>query len=422
MSARERYARLPLQRGKDAVTMIFRSVRRVAAAAALGGFFALMVLPAVSHSAEALRPDVAKPLNDAQSLYRAHNYRGALGKIGQAAAVPGKTPYETRVIEEMQGAAAIAAGDTGVAVGAYEALLSSGELDSASAQQFSAALAGIYFQQKNYPAAIRTAQRYQKAGGTDPQMRELQQQSYFLSGDCASLVTALKPGVDAALKGSRAPAESQLQMLAQCAQKTKDDSTHAEALAALVAYYPKPVYEEQLFNTVRSKSGYFGSLDLDIYRLRRATGTLTTVDQYMEMTQLALVAGIPAEAKQVIDQGFASGVLGHDAQAEREKRLQTLVIRRLQGQNDGNSLPVDPVDGALNIVFAGQAQQGIGATVAAIDKSAAHPDAARLHLGEAYYYAGQKARAAQVFGTVKGTDGSADLARLWALVADKRSE
>ncbi|MFM0159977.1 tetratricopeptide repeat protein [Paraburkholderia sediminicola] len=402
--------------------MNLRSVKRAAAAAALSSFFALAVVPGVSHSADVLRPEVAKPLNEAQTLYRAHNYRGALGKIAQAAATPGKTAYETRVIEEMQGAAAMAAGDTGVAAGAYEALLSSGELDAANAQQFSAALAGIYFQQKNYAAAIRTSQRYQKAGGADPQMRELQLQSYFLSGDCGNVVATLKPAVGAALKGGRPQAEPQLQMLAQCAQKTNDDGARAEALAALVAYYPKPVYQQQLFDSVRSKSGYFASLDLDIYRLRRATGALTTADQYMEMTQLALVAGIPAEAKQVIDQGFASGVLGHDAQAEREKRLQALVIRRLQGQNDGNSLPVDPADGALNLVFAGQRQQGVDAVVAAIGKGSAHPDAARLRLGEAYYYAGQKARAAQVFGTVKGADGSADLARLWVLVADRRND
>jgi hypothetical protein len=442
--------------------MNLRSVKRAAAAAALSSFVALAVVPGVSHSADVLRPEVAKPLNDAQTLYRARNYRGALGKIAQAAATPGKTAYETRVIEEMQGAAAMAAGDTGVAAGAYEALLSSGELDAANAQQFSAALAGIYFQQKNYAAAIRTSQRYQKAGGADPQMRELQLQSYFLSGDCGNVVATLKPAVGAALKGGRPQAEPQLQMLAQCAQKTNDDGARAEALAALVAYYPKPVYQQQLFDSVRSKSGYFASLDLDIYRLRRATGALTTADQYMEMTQLALVAGIPAEAKQVIDQGFASGVLGHDAQAEREKRLQALVIRRLQGQNDGNSLPgkhevqrairwihgqaerekrlqalvirrlqgqndgnslpVDPADGALNLVFAGQGQQGVDAVVAAIGKGSAHPDAARLRLGEAYYYAGQKARAAQVFGTVKGADGSADLARLWVLVADRRND
>jgi outer membrane protein assembly factor BamD (BamD/ComL family) len=400
--------------------MNLRSVKRAAAAAALSGAMSLAVIPGVAHCAEALRPEVAKPLNDAQNLYRAHNYRGALERIAQAAAVPGKTAYETRVIEEMQGAAAIAGGDPGVATQAYEALLASGQLDGAGVQQFSAALAGVYFQQKNYAAAIRTAQRYDKAGGTDPQMRELLLQSYFLSGDCGNLVATLKPAIDTALKSGHAPAESQLQVLAECGQKTRDTAAQSEALAALVAYYPGPAYQERLFDTVRSKPGYFAPLDLDIYRLRRATGTLTSSDQFMEMTQLSLVAGLPAEAKQVIDQGFASGVLGHDAQAEREKRLQALVVRRLQGQNDGNNLPVDPVDGSFNRVFAGQTQQGIDGINAAIGKGDAHPEAARLRLGEAYYYAGQKARAAQVFRSVKGDDGSADLARLWALVADKR--
>lgn len=394
-------------------------MRRTVRAALWGTAWALAVLSAHAGAADTLRPEVAKPLNDAQTLYRAHNYRGALGRVAQAAAVPGKTPYETRVVEEMQGAAAVAAGDTGTAAQAYEALLASGQLDGAAQQPFAAALAGIYFQQKNYPAAIRTAQRYQKAGGRDPSVRELLLQSYFLAGDCANVVALLKPEVEAATRGGAAPPEARLQMVATCARKTNDNGAYGAALAQLVAYYPKPAYEEQWFDSVRSRPGYLPSLDLDIYRLRRATGTLTTADQYMETTQLALVAGLPAEAKQVIDQGFGSGVLGRDAGAGREERLQALVAKRLQGQNDGADLPVDPVDRAFNLVFAGQVQQGLDAMNAAIAQGVAHPDAARLRLGEAYYYAGQKARAVQVFRSVKGADGSADLARLWAIVAGK---
>ncbi|MEI7298282.1 hypothetical protein WCQ02_39925 [Paraburkholderia tropica] len=366
-------------------------------------------------AADTLRPEVAKPLSNAQNMYRAHNYRGALGKIAQAAAVPGRTPYETKMVEEMQGATAMAAGDTGSAAQAYEALLSSGQLDGASRQQFAAALAGIYFGQKNYAAAAGAVQRYAK-GGSDPAVHELLLQSYYLSGDCTNVVASLRPGVDALLKHGHALAETQLQMLAECAQKTKDSGAHTEALAALVAYYPKSAYEAQLFDTVRNRPGYFVGLDLDIYRLRRATGTLSSVDQYMEMTQLALVAGLPAEAKQVIDQGFASGLLGQDAQADREKRLQALVTRPLNGQNDGAELPIDPVDDAFNRVFAGHARQGIDAMNAAIAKGAAHPDVARLRLGEAYYYAGQKANAAQVFRSVGGADGAADIAHLFAIV------
>jgi outer membrane protein assembly factor BamD (BamD/ComL family) len=400
--------------------MIHQRFKRAIVAAAFGGFAALAMLPVASHAADTLRPEIAKPLNDAQTLYHAHNYQGALGKIAQAAAVPNKTPYETYMVEEMRGAAAIAAGDNATAAQAYESLLASGKLTGADEQHTAAALAGIYFQEKNYPLAIKTAQRYAKAGGTDPDMRTLLIQSYYLSNDCSSVVNLLKPTVDAQAKAGHAPDESQLQLLGTCAQRSHDSATYRGALEKLVAFHPKQSYWDDLFSAIRSKPGYSSALDIDTYRLRRATGALTTADDYMQMTQLAIVAGTTAEGKQVIDQGFSSGVLGHDAGADREKRLQALAAKRATSNVDSNGVPIPAFDLAFNQVFAGQAQQGLATMEALIAKGGLeHPDQAQLHLGEAYFVAGQKAKAIQAFKAVKGDDGSADLARLWILVASK---
>ncbi|WP_175812351.1 tetratricopeptide repeat protein [Burkholderia contaminans] len=393
-----------------------RRLKRMMAVTALGAA-ALLGRPALP--ADALRPDVAKPLAAAQELYRAHKYRDALGKIAQAAAVPNRTPYETTVVEEMRGAAAMAAGDSGTAAQAYESVLNSGRLSGEDEQRTTAALAGIYFQQKNYPLAIRVAQRYLKAGGSDPEMRTLLTQSYYLSNDCAPLVSQLKASTDTQANGGHAPDEGQLQMLASCAQKVKDGNAYRGALGLLVAYHPSPAYWDEMVTAIRGNPGYLPSLDLDIYRLRRATSSLSTAGAYMEMTQLALVAGSAAEGKQVIDQGFASGVLGKDAQADREKRLQTLAAKRAQSGGDATT-PAAPIDAGMNLVFEGHAQQGLSMMEQAIAKGGLeHPDAARLRLGEAYYVAGQKARAVQVLRTVKGTDGSGDLARLWTVVASR---
>jgi outer membrane protein assembly factor BamD (BamD/ComL family) len=400
--------------------MIHQRFKRAIVAAAFGGLSALAMLPVASHAADTLRPEIAKPLNDAQTLYHAHNYQGALGKIAQAAAVPNKTPYETYMVEEMRGAAAIAAGDNATAAQAYESLLASGKLTGADEQHTAAALAGIYFQEKNYPLAIKTAQRYAKAGGTDPDMRTLLIQSYYLSNDCSSVVNLLKPTVDAQAKAGHAPDESQLQLLGTCAQRSHDSATYRGALEKLVAFHPKQSYWDDLFSAIRSKPGYSSALDIDTYRLRRATGALTTADDYMQMTQLAIVAGTTAEGKQVIDQGFSSGVLGHDAGADREKRLQALAAKRATSNVDSNGVPIPAFDLAFNQVFAGQAQQGLATMEALIAKGGLeHPDQAQLHLGEAYFVAGQKAKAIQAFKAVKGDDGSADLARLWILVASK---
>ncbi|KER71979.1 hypothetical protein HR51_17240 [Burkholderia cepacia] len=393
-----------------------RRWKRMMAVTALG---AAGMLGRPAWPADALRPDVAKPLAAAQELYRAHKYRDALGKIAQAAAVPNRTPYETYMVEEMRGAAAMAAGDSGTAAQAYETVLNSGRLSGEDEQRTTAALAGIYFQQKNYPLAIRIAQRYLKAGGSDPEMRTLLTQSYYLSNDCAPLVSQLKASTDAQANGGHAPDEGQLQMLATCAQKVKDGNAYRSALGLLVAYHPSPAYWDEMVTAIRGTPGYLPSLDLDIYRLRRATGSLASANAYMEMTQLALVAGSPAEGKQVIDQGFASGVLGKDAQADREKRLQALAAKRAQSGGDATT-PATPIDAGMNLVFEGHPQQGLPMMEQAIAKGGIeHPDAARLRLGEAYYVAGQKARAVQVLRTVKGTDGSGDLARLWTVVASR---
>jgi hypothetical protein len=393
--------------------------KRTVMAAATCGLSALVVLPVTSYAGDTLRPDVAKPLNAAQDLFRAHKYNDALTKIDQAAAVPGKTPYESTMVEEMRGAAAAAAGNNAVAAQAYETLLNSGRLAGADEQRTTAALAGIYFQEKNYAQAIKVAQRYLKSGGSDPDMRTLLVQSYYLSNDCGNVVSLLKPGIDAQARAAHAPDESQLQLLGTCAQRVKDDTTYRGALEKLVAYHPKQSYWDDLFQSIRTKPGYSSALDVDTYRLRRATGSLSSVDDYMEMTQLAIVAGTTAEGKQVIDQGFASGVLGHDAQADREKRLQALAAKRAQAPADPAN-PVAPVDVDFNEVFAGQTKQGLAAMEAAIAKGGLdHPDQAQLHLGVAYYVAGDKVRAVQTFRAVKGSDGSADLARLWVLVASK---
>ncbi|MFP3700792.1 hypothetical protein SB758_35540, partial [Burkholderia sp. SIMBA_013] len=90
-------------------------------------------------------------------------------------------------------------------------------------------------------------------------------------------------------------------------------------------------------------------------------------------------------------------------QADRERRLQALAAKRASAPADPQN-PLSPFDLGFNQVFAGQQQAGFAAMDAALAKGVDHPDMARLRLGEAYYFAGQKARAVTAFKAVKGTD------------------
>jgi hypothetical protein len=49
------------------------------------------------------------------------------------------------------------------------------------------------------------------------------------------------------------------------------------------------------------------------------------------------------------------------------------------------------------------------------------PEDATLHLGVAYLWAGQKDKARQALKSVQGTDGAADLARLWVIHSKQSS-
>jgi tetratricopeptide (TPR) repeat protein len=145
------------------------------------------------------------------------------------------------------------------------------------------------------------------------------------------------------------------------------------------------------------------------------------------MAQLALQEGQAGEAKKLLDEGFASGLLGKSADAERQKRLLALATQRAtdapaaltaaeaeaEAAKDGNDL--------VRIGFAwtslGQVDKGIALMQKGIAKGGLkRKDDANLHLGIAYLRAGQKAKATQAFKSVTGTDGTADLARLWTRV------
>jgi hypothetical protein len=179
---------------------------------------------------------------------------------------------------------------------------------------------------------------------------------------------------------------------------------------------------------MQRKSGYSGRLDLDVFRLKLATGNVRVAADYMEMVQLALQAGAAAEARKIVDQAFASGMLGAGAEAERHKRLRDLATKtatenqKALAQNEIDAKTAADGTALLNVGFenvtAGHFDKGLALMEQGIRKGGLkHPQDAKLHIGIAYFLSGQKARAIEVFRSVQGADGTADLARLWVLHA-----
>lgn len=395
---------------------IHRLIVAVAAALVLGG----------AQAQGGLRPEVGKPLQAAEGLIKSGKFREALGKVREADAVSGKTAAESTMIERMRLAAASGAGDADTAARSFEAIGSG--MSGADKLRTIESIAGSYYRAKEYAKAQQWYARYFKEGGTSSANRTLMIQSQYLSGDLAGASRDLIAEIQAAERSGAVPSEDRINLLMNAAVRQKDVNAETFALERLVTYYPKKEYWVTLLSRMQSKPGFSDRLSLDAYRLSLATGSMTAANDYSEMAQLALQAGSGAEAKQVIDKGFAAGVLGAGPEAERHKRLRDLVSKRIAeakktaeadeqaalAAKDGNDL----VAIGLNQVYEGRKAQGLQLMQQGIAKGGLkRPEDAKLHLAIAQLVAGENAKAQATLKTVSGHDGTGDLARLWALYA-----
>lgn len=380
----------------------------------------------------AFRSSVAVPLQQAEELIRAKKFDEALTKIGLTDAIPDRTPTENVAIDRVRGVAAAGAGDIPTATRSFEAVLAAGPLEPADRIKIVEVLAQLYYQAKDYAKAASAASRYMADGGSSPEMRLLLIRAQYFADDCASASRELRALVDSQAKSGGVPAREPLQMLSNCYVKLGDDAGYASTLDKLLTFYPSKEYWAEAIRRVERKAGFSDQNALDVLRLRHATGTLGGTDSYMAMAQRAMAAALPAEAKRISDEGFASGALGSGAEAEAQKKLRDTAAKQVI--DDQKQLPqsakaataasggVALVNVGFAYVSAGQFDTGIPMMVQGIARGGLpRPDEAKLHLGIAYLSAGRKADAVKMFRDVGGTDGTADLARLWLIHAQRPS-
>ena len=383
-------------------------------------------------SGNAVRPEVFKPIQAALDLLKSKRGKDALVRVQEANAVPNKTPYEVYVIEQVRAQATAAAGEPAAAARAYEAAAASAAAPARDRTVLLAGAAGQYYAAKEYGKAAEVAARYFKDGGTDKSIRTTYIQALYLSNDFARSASEILADVQAEEAAGKAPTEVQLQLLNDSYQKQKDQKGSAYALEKLLAYYPKRDYWLNAIYAVAGRAGISDRLALDLARLKLATGTMQTTDEYMEAAQLSLQVGYPAEAKKFIDQGYAAGRLGTGPEAERHKRLRDLAAKSLAedkktlGQDDAQVAASKDGTALLaagfNHVLNGNSDRGLEMMEQGMRKGGLkRPDDERLHLGYAYHVAGHKQKAIQVLKTVQGSDGPASLARLWIIYLGRGS-
>jgi hypothetical protein len=389
---------------------------------------ALMAAAALATAhGQALRPEIGKPLQQASDYLRQNKAREALGKVREAEAVANRTPAEQLMIDRMKAAAAQRAGDNATAVQALEALAA--RASGAELGQIAEQLAAAYAQMRNNAKANEWVQRAVAAGNNSATLKQLQSFLQAASGDYAAIARDVAASIAAAEQAGRKPEEADLLRLADAQQRLGQTGPYIATLEKLLLSYPgKRDYWSAYLARLPRKSGFAPRFEIDMLRLRLASGTLTRTEDFMEYAQLALQAALPAEAVRVVERGFAAGALGTGPEAARHQRLRDLAAKRLEEQKAGiaalaTEAAAQPDGEALvrigyTFVTLGEAERGITLIEQGIAKGKLRqPEDARLRLGMAQLQVpARRAAGQQTLRAVKGTDGVADIARLWTIV------
>ena len=390
--------------------------RLLAAMLLAAGLLQLPVAYAVSAA-------VAKPLKDASDLLRAGKAKEALSKLN---GLSGSGPDDTYMIARMRGAAYQSMGDNGAAAQQLEAAFATGKVPGNEAGKLAETLAGIYAQQHNNAKAMQWVDKAKAAGDNDAGIRQIQDYVQGSSGDYGQIARDNAAKIQAAESGGRRPEEDDLLRLADAYRHTGNKVGDLQVKEKLVTYYPtNKQYVGIYLSDLPGKSGFSSRFSLDLLRLRLATGNVTTAADYMEMAQLLLQAGLPAEAKTVVDKGYAAGVLGTGAEAARQQRLRDLVAKTVT--DSAASLAKRTADAKTGktgddlvaigseYVSMGKVDEGIDLIQQGIAKDTLkRPEDAKLRLGVAMLQSGKgKAAAVKQLRTVQGTDGAPEVARLY---------
>jgi hypothetical protein len=393
-----------------------KTSRLLAAALLAAGLLQLPVAHAVTAA-------VAKPLKDASDLLRAGKAKEALSKLS---GVTGSGPDDTYMLARVRGAAYQRMGDNGQAAQNLEAAFATGKVPASEAGPLAESIANAYVQMHNNGKAQQWIDKAKAAGDNSAGIREMQAYLQGSSGDYAQIARDNAAQVKAAEDAGRRPGEDDLLRLADAYRHTHNTVGDLQVKEKLVTYYPSnKQYVGIYLSDLPGKSGFSSRYSLDLLRLRLASGNLTNAADYMEMAQLLLQAQLPAEAKVVVDKGYAAGILGTGAEAARQQRLRDLtnknaaaaaasIAKRAEAAKatkDGNDLvtigteyaSMGQYDLAIDLI-----QQGIA------KDTLKRPEDAKLRLGVAMLQSGKnKSKAVQQLRSVQGADGAPDVARLY---------
>lgn len=337
-------------------------------------------------------------------------------------------------LEQQKIAAATAAGqqpDRTTLVRAYTTLLNSPRTPQTNKAEIARELGRIYFNSKQYPQAITYFEQAQQLGSTDPNLAATIVRAKMLSGDRQGGLVELDRLIATQIQQKGKADEELYRFAISKTMQAKDAAGTLNWMRKYLLAYPTPKNWRDMIKVYGLQQGSFitpsKAQSLDLYRLMRATNALADQYDYEQYAYLANSAGLPYEARTIINEGRAKGKI--PAGAGNGATILAAANKAIAAE--GSLAPLEAraktaSNGAL-AAQTGDAQLGSGNYSKAIDlyrlalqKGGANTNDVNTRLGIALALSGDKAGAKAAFGQVSGSP-SADIAALWMTYLDTGS-
>jgi tetratricopeptide (TPR) repeat protein len=378
-----------------------------------------------AHAQGTVRPEVAKSLQAAQDALKAGQAEVALNLAQQTLAMPGITAVEKPYIQRTLAVSAYQVKNFQLAAKTWAALVQEMPADAPAAQKLPLIESIINASQevKDYSSVVDWARAYLKLEGTNPVVRPILIQSLSLLNRHEEVIKEVKEKIRLDEIAKKKTTENELRTMAVSQRQLKDDNGYVSTLKLLLQNYPTKAYWADMIPRLARQANFNARFDLDLYRLLELTGNMEDTGEYVDMANLALKAGLPAEAARTVEAAYSAGLMGKGSDAANHQKLRQQIQQRLnedekalpaleKSAKDANTLA------SVADVYASKQKWDLAQSnyTKALSMGGLRREAeTRLHAGIALSKAGQKDEASKMWDSVQGDPTAVELAQLWKI-------
>jgi len=366
-----------------------------------------------------------KPLSEVQALLKDNKFPEALEKLKAADALPGKSPYDQHLINQLTAFACSKTNDMACLGKALQGQIDDGFTTPDDNQKFTRAVAQLAYQSKDYDKAIDYGNRAIKGGFANDDIYAMVGASYYLKNDFKNAAQFEEGHIADLAKAGKKPTSDDVSIYLSSCAKLNDQACIVKALDYQLTYYPKADAWGEALAMVHPKGDYE---TLQTYRLMADTGAMNSADEYLDMANIAMTRGSPGDAQHALQLGMDSGQLGAKAgeaqklMAEAKKAAATDQASLAKAEQDAGASANGVKLAGLGLAYLGYQQYDKAAEqlAKAVSKGGLKNEAdTRLDLGIAQLKSGHKDDAVKTFQSVKGSPALERLAALWVIHAQQ---